>query len=280
MRIIKMTDLCHLSKGINRIYLLFPKMMKLLNKRTRCILVCCISTLLCFSQTDNEAKRIVNKAEDKMRGNSSFAEMTIQIVRPTWQREMKMKTWSKGKKNALILIVAPQKDKGTVFLKRNKEVWNYLPSIERNIKLPPSMMSQSWMGTDFTNDDLVKEASAADDYTHALLGDSTIEGRSCYKILMKPTPEASVVWGKVLVWIDKKDYIQLRGEFYDEENILVNVMIGTDIKELGGRLLPCKIEMIPLDKKGNKTIMIYEQLKFDIPIQDEFFSTQNMKKAK
>jgi outer membrane lipoprotein-sorting protein len=230
-----------------------------------------------LAQTENTAKAIVEKAEDKMRGNSSYAEMTIKIVRPTWERELKMKTWSKGKKNALIVITSPQKDKGTVFLKRDKEVWNYLPSIERNIKLPPSMMSQSWMGTDFTNDDLVKEASAADDYSHLLIGDTVLHGRSCYKILMKPTPEASVVWGKVLVWIDKKDYLQLRSEFYDEENVFVNIMTGSDIKELGGRLLPTKLEMIPLDKKGNKTIMTYEQLKFDIPLKDEFFSTQNMK---
>lgn len=229
-------------------------------------------------QTD--AKAIVQKAEDKMRGNSSFAEMTIKIVRPTWQREMKMKAWSKGKKRSLVYITSPQKDKGTVFLKRDKEVWNYIPSIERNIKLPPSMMSQSWMGTDFTNDDLVKEASATDDYTHTLEGDTIIDGRNCYKIIMKPNPNASVVWGKVIVWIDKKDYLQLRSEFYDEENILVSVMIASDVKELGGRLLPTKVEMIPMDKKGNMTVMIYEQLKFDFPIDDTFFSTQNMKQVK
>ncbi len=238
-----------------------------------------LCSVFIYSQTENSAKAIVEKAEDKMRGNSSYAEMTVKIVRPTWEREMKMKTWSKGKKNALIYITSPQKDKGTVFLKRNKEVWNYLPSIERNIKLPPSMMSQSWMGTDFTNDDLVKEASAADDYTHSLIGDTVLQARPCYKILMVPTAEASVVWGKVLVWIDKKDYMQLRSEFYDEENVLINIMTGSDIKELGGRLLPTKMEMIPVDKKGNKTIMIYEQLKFDVPINDEFFSTQNMKKV-
>jgi outer membrane lipoprotein-sorting protein len=233
---------------------------------------------LIFGQPD--AKAIVQRAEDKMRGNSSYAEMTIKIVRPTWQREMKMKTWSKGKKQALVYITAPQKDKGTVFLKRDKEVWNYIPSIERNIKLPPSMMSQSWMGTDFTNDDLVKEASAADDYTHSYLKDSLIDGRECYKIQMKPNPDASVVWGKVYVWIDKKDYMQLRAEFYDEENMIVNVMIGSEIKSLGGRLLPSKMEMIPVDKKGNKTIMTYDDLKFDVPVNDQFFSTQNIKQVK
>ncbi len=215
-----------------------------------------------------------------MRGNSSFAEVTIKIVRPTWEREMKMKTWSKGRKHSLIYVVSPQKDKGTVFLKRDKEVWNYIPSIERNIKLPPSMMSQSWMGTDFTNDDLVKEASAEDDYSHQLLGDSVIDGRTCHKILMIPNADASVVWSKVLVWIDKKDYLQLRAEFYDEDNSMVNVMMAGDIKLLGGRLLPAKMEMIPMDKKGHKTILIYDQLKFDIALDESFFTTQNMKMVK
>ena len=96
---------------------------------------------------------------------------------------------------------------------------------------------------------------------------------------MKPTPESSVVWGKVLVWIDKKDYMQLRVEFYDEENVLVNIMLGSDIKEIGGRILPSKMEMIPVEKKGNKTVMIYNKLNFDPPLKDDFFSTQNMKKV-
>ena len=242
------------------------------------ILIFLLAALAGWTQETKDAKWIVDKSEDKMRGNSSYAEMTIQIIRPSWQREMKMKTWSKGRKEAIILITAPQKDKGTVFLKRDKEVWNYIPSIERNIKLPPSMMSQSWMGTDFTNDDLVKEASAADDFTHELSGDSVLLGRPCYKILMRPKPEASVVWGKIIIWIDKKDYLQLRSEFYDEENTLINIMTGSEIKMLGGRLLPSKMEMVPVDKKGNKTIMIYEQLKFDIPVKEDFFTTQNMKK--
>ena len=228
----------------------------------------------------NNAKEIVRKADEKMRGKTSKAEMTIQIVRPTWTREIKMKTWTKGTNFAFLLVTAPIKEKGIVYLKKVKEVWNWIPSIERTIKLPPSMMSQSWMGTDFTNDDLVKESSVVEDYTHELLADTTIDSRSCYKILMKPTPDASVVWGKVIVWIDKKDYLELRAEFYDEENVLVNIMVASDIKMMDGWLLPTKIEMIPVDKKGNKTVMIYEQLKFDIPMDETFFSTQNMKQLK
>lgn len=252
--------------------------MKFVFKNILLFLLLCSSTELLWAQSD--AKQIIKRAEDKMRGNTSCAVITIKIIRPTWQREMRLKAWSKGKKQSLILIESPSKDKGTTFLKRDKEVWNYMPSIERNIKLPPSMMSQSWMGTDFTNDDLVKEANAEDDYTHELLGDSVIDGRACFYIRMKPNPTASVTWDKLMVWIDKKDEIQLRTEFYDEDNNIVSLMIASDIKLIGGRMLPSKIEMIPSDKKGNKTVMIYEQLKFDLPLDDNFFSVQNMKQVK
>lgn len=233
-----------------------------------------------YMQSTTDAKEIVRKAEDKMRGNTSISVITIQTVRPTWTREMKVKAWTKGTQYALILVTSPQREQGNVFLKREKEVWNWVPSIERVVKLPPSMMSQSWMGTDFTNDDLVKESSVTDDYTHKLLGDSVVDGRNCYRIQMIPKPDAAIVWGKVIAWIDKKDYLQLRTEFYDEDGTLVNVMRSSEIKLLGGKLLPSKIEMLPQDKQGNKTVLIYESLQFDTPIEDNFFSIQNMKTVK
>jgi outer membrane lipoprotein-sorting protein len=168
------------------------------------------------------------------------------------------------------------KDKGIVYLKRKREVWNWVPAIERNIKLPPSMMSQSWMGTDFTNDDLVKEASIVEDYDHTIVKDTVIDERSCYMIQMLPKPQSSVVWGKVLLWIDKKDFIMMHAEYFDEDGKLVNTMRGLDIKMLGGKLLPSKMEMVPADKKGNKTVLIYNSLEFDKNIDDNMFTTQHM----
>lgn len=215
-----------------------------------------------------------------MRGKTSQAEMIIQTIRPTWTRELKLKTWTKGTTYTMILITSPVKEKGTVFLKSGKEVWNWVPSIERVIKLPPSMMTQSWMGTDFTNDDLVKESSIVDDYTHSFAGDSVIQGRDCFKIKLVPKPEAAVVWGMIMVWIDKKDYLQMRAEFYNEDNELVSTMQSYDVKMMGNRLLPAKVEMIPADKKGEKTIMIYNNIVFDQPIDDGFFTAQYMKKVK
>ncbi len=233
-----------------------------------------------FKAAGPNADEIIKKADEKARGLTSYTELTIQVVRPTWKREMTLKTWSKGNKLALIMVTAPARDKGTVSLKRNKEVWNWMPSIERTVKLPPSMMMQSWMGTDFTNDDLVKESSVVYDYSHTLVGDSVIEGRDCYKILLKPNPDAAVVWGKVISYIDKKDFMQMRLEQYDEDGYLVNIMAGSEPKMLGGKLLPSRVEMIPVDKPGQKTVMIYTTMKFDEVYDDNFFTVQNMNRIK
>ncbi len=241
--------------------------------------------LVCFSTclhniSGQDAKEIVRTADDRAKGKTSVATMTIQTIRPTWTREMSVKTWSKGNDLVMILINAPAKEKGVVYLKRKKEVWNWIPSIERNIKLSPSMMGQSWMGTDFTNDDLVKEASIIEDYNHSIVGDTVIEGRSCYKIKMLPKPSSAVVWGKVLMCIDKKDFLMLHVTYFDEDGELVNTMYTGDIKMLGGRLLPARMEMVPADKKGQKTVLIYNALTFDKPIDDAFFTTQNMPTVK
>ena len=232
-----------------------------------------------FAYAQN-AKEIVTKAEDNIKGLSSVTEMTILIKRPTWTRSMSMKGWTKGEQYSMIVVTAPAKDAGTVFLKRVKEIWNWLPNIERVVKLPPSMMSQSWMGTDLTNDDLVKASSRIDDYAHKIVGDSVIEGRKCWKIEMIPLASAAVVWSKVNMWIDQKDYLELRLEFFDEDNKLVNVMQGSDIRTIGGRVMPAKLEMIPVQKKGQETIITYNSAIFNQPISVDFFTTQNMRKAK
>lgn len=223
-----------------------------------------------------DAGEIVKKADERAKGKTSVSSITIQTVRPKYTREMTVKSWTKGNDWVMILVTAPVKDKGVAYLKRKKEVWNWIPSIERNIKLPPSMMSQSWMGTDFTNDDLVKEASIVEDYNHTIIGDTTIEGRICYKIQMLPKPAAAVVWGKLLMCIDKKDYLMLHVEYFDEDGKLINTMHAGDVKMLGGKLLPARMEMIPADKKGNKTVLVYNTLLFDKPIEDGFFITQHM----
>lgn len=225
-----------------------------------------------------DANEIVKKADQKMRGNTSQATVTMKIIRPTWSRTVSFQFWSKGTDFSMILITGPARDQGSAFLKRDKEIWNWVPRISRVVKLPPSMMMQSWMGSDFTNDDLIKESSIVTDYTHKIVGDSTIDGRDCYKILMIPKPGAAVVWGKVIIWISKKEYMELKVKYYDEDGNLVSTMETSDIKMLGGRLLPTHMEMIPADKKGHKTVLDYHSMTFNKPIPDRFFSLQNMKR--
>lgn len=226
------------------------------------------------------AKEIVQKADDKFRGKSSEGTMTMIIERPTWSRTVTMKSWSMGNEYSLIYITAPAKEKGQVFLKRESEMWNWVPNIERMIKLPPSMMMQSWMCSDFTNDDLVRESSIVTDYTHKIIGEETINGYESYKIELIPLPDAPVVWGKVLMWISKDEFYWLRSEFYDEDNILVNTETLSDIKKMDDRTMPTRMEMVPADEEGHKTIMIYDKIDFDVKIDESFFSQQNMKRVR
>lgn len=193
---------------------------------------------------------------------------------------MSVHTWMSGNDHAVILILSPAKDKGTVFLKRKKEVWNWLPTLERSIKLPPSMMTQSWMGTDFTNDDLVKESSIVEDYTHKLLGDTIVAGRESYLIELVPKADAAVVWGRIVVTVDKKDYLQLHSRFYDDDGMLVSTMSGFDVKLMDGRLIPTRLEMIPADKKNQKTEIIYNRILFNRPIPDNFFTLDKIRNLK
>lgn len=242
--------------------------------------ILCLIFLIGTSAFAQDAREIIKKSDDILRGTSLQADMTFKIIRPKYTREMNAKVWTKGTDYSLILIMSPVKDKGTAYLKRKKEVWSWLPTLERVIKLPPSMMSQSWMGTDFTNDDLVKESSTVDDYTHILLGSEIIDERDCYKIEMKPKPQTAVVWEKVLVWVDKKDYLQLKSEFYDEDGKLLNTLVGKDIKKMDDRHLPSRLEMTPADKPGQKTVIIYNSMLFNRPIKDNFFTSDNMKTVK
>jgi outer membrane lipoprotein-sorting protein len=203
----------------------------------------------------------------------------MQIVRPNWERSVSMKSWSLGEDYSLILITAPARDEGTSFLMRNNEIWNWLPDVNRTIKMPPSMMSQSWMGSDFSNNDLVRESSVITDYTYTLLEDETVDGYDCYKVEMIPKPDAPIVWARVVSYISKDEYLNLRAEYYDEDNTLVREMIGSEVKGLGGRLLPTKMEMIPVEEEGNKTVITYQDIEFNIDISEDFFSIQNMKRV-
>lgn len=224
------------------------------------------------------ATDIVRKADEKFNGEkSSYSVMSMTIIRPGWQRTIEFKSWTLGRDYALTLITSPAKEAGQSFLKRGSDMWNWNPTISRLIKLPPSMMSQGWMGSDYTNDDILRESSVVTDYTHNIIGEETIEGRLCYKIQMIAREDAAIVWGKQIQWIDKKDYLILKAELYDEDGYLVRTETGSDIRVMDGRTITSKIELVPEEEPNNKTIIVIREIKFNLPVEESFFSQQNMR---
>jgi len=227
------------------------------------------------------ATEIIRKADEKFNGEkSSLMVMSMTIIRPTWQRTVEFKNWTLEKEYALTLITAPARDAGQTFLKRGTEMWSWNPSISRLIKLPPSMMSQGWMGSDYTNDDILKESSVVTDYSHEITGEEIIGGRECYRIKMVAKEDAAVIWGHQTRWVDKKEFLVMKAELFDEDGVLVRTETGSDIKTMDGRVIQTKIELVPADEPGNKTVIVIKEIKFNIPLQETFFSQQNMKNVR
>ncbi|MEE4177175.1 MAG: outer membrane lipoprotein-sorting protein [Bacteroides sp.] len=226
------------------------------------------------------ATEIVRKADEKFNGEeSSYSLMAMTIIRPAWERTIEFKSWTLGKDHALALITAPAKEAGQTFLKRESEMWRWDPTISRLIKLPPSMMSQGWMGSDYTNDDILRESSIVKDYDHEIIGEERQGGRLCYKIRMTAREDASIVWGKQIQWIDKEEFLVLKAELYDEDGYLVRTETGSDIKVMDGRTITSRIELIPEEEPENRTIIEIREISFNIPLEESFFSQQNMQRV-
>lgn len=234
----------------------------------------CISSTVTLAQTPTE---IVEKSDQSMRGESSYSELTMRIIRPNWTRSMSMKSWTKDKSLSLVLVTAPAKDKGSATLKRDREMWNWIPNIERVIKIAPSMLGQSWMGSDFTNDDLINQSSIVVDYSHQLVREDTFDGVKVWVIDAIAKPDAPVVWSKVRLWVSQANFLQRKAEFYDEFDEKVSTMQSFDVRQLGGRMVATRMEMAPADKPGQKTEMITHAALFDFAIEDSFFSQNQMK---
>jgi outer membrane lipoprotein-sorting protein len=251
-----------------------------MNSRLAIIIILLIPgpvTKTLYAQTIN-ATDIIRKADEKINGEkSSYSVMSMTIIRPGWQRTVEFKSWTLGRDYALTLITAPPKEAGQTFLKRVSEMWSWNPSISRLIKLPPSMMAQGWMGSDYTNDDVLRESSVVTDYIHENVGEESMGGRLCYKIKMTAREDASIVWGKQIWWIDKKDFLVLKAELYDEDGYLVRTETGSDIKIMDGRMVTSSIELVPEEEPENKTHVEIREIKFNVPIEESFFSQQHMK---
>ena len=238
-----------------------------------------INTTFFITAKAQDARSLVEASFNYMRGNASVAIVQMTIHRPDWERNMTIKAWTKGQKESLFRIIAPPKDNGNGTLKKGREMWMYNPKINRVIKLPPSMMSQSWMGSDFSNNDLSKTDSILNDYTHTLTGTNNTDGKKVYIIKSIPKPEAPVVWGMQILEI-REDNIILSQEFFDEEFKSVKKMTGFQIQMLGGKLFPKVWKMQKTDAKDEYTELVYNELAFKGKLEDSLFTVSNLRNPK
>jgi outer membrane lipoprotein-sorting protein len=226
-----------------------------------------------FSLTahSEDARALIEAAVDYYRGSASVATVEMTIHRPGWERIMTIRTWTKGLKNSLFTVVAPPKDEGNSTLKRGTEMWTFNPKVNRVIKLPPSLMSQSWMGSDFSNNDLAKSDSILEDYVHTLMGTETHDGMKVFIIKSLPKPRAPVIWGMQILKV-REDHILLAEAFYDEDLKMVKAMTGTDIQVLGGKLFPKIWKMEKADTPDEYTLLDYKVLEFREDLPDRYFT--------
>jgi outer membrane lipoprotein-sorting protein len=224
------------------------------------------------------SQEILNRIDKMWRGESSIGAYQMKIKTSHWERKLRIKSWTKGLDYTLIRIEYPKKEKGVSTLKVENNLWNYLPKINRVVKVPSSLMMGSWMGSHFTNDDLVKESTLADDYHHSITFQGERAGQEVYEITLLPKEEAAVVWGKVIILVRKNDLIPLYEEFFDEKEKPVRKMTLTDVKMLGGRLLPTTMTVVPYDKPGEFTEVTYLEISFNMELPDTFFSLRNLKR--
>ncbi|MEQ8216388.1 MAG: outer membrane lipoprotein-sorting protein, partial [Smithellaceae bacterium] len=194
------------------------------------------------------------------------------------KRTLSLEFWSKGKDKSLIRILSPLKEKGTATLRAGNEIWNYLPKVNRVIKLPSSMMSASWMGSHFTNDDLVKESRFTDDYSCQITFQGPRKGENIIELSCIPKPDAPVVWGKVAIDVRHSDYLPIVMHYYDEKLRPARDMTFSQFKKMSGRTLPAVLTLVPIDKPQEKTVVIYDKITFDLSLNDDVFSIRNLQK--
>ena len=251
-------------------------------KITRILLIGAVVFICLWSMVNAQkklsAKEILDRVDDLFRGSSSHGKMSMTIKTTHWTRTLTAEIWSKGKDDSLIRILAPKKEEGTATLRAGNNIWNYLPKVNRVIKLPSSMMASSWMGSHFTNDDLVKESRMADDYTFEITFEGVRDNREVIEVTCYPKPEAAVVWGKILVRVDKKELLPTEILYYDEDMNLARTMIFSDIGELGDRRLPRVMKVIPADKPDEYTLVKYDEMDFNVNLSDSLFSIRNLQR--
>ncbi len=221
-----------------------------------------------------DLQELIRQVEQQYRGQSSHALVTMEVATENWQRTLEMESWSYERDYFITRILKPPKERGVSTLKVVREVWNYLPKIDRVIKVPPSMMGGAWMGSHITNDDIVKDNQIDEDYTFSILE----ETETVYRIECLPKQEAAVVWGKLVYEIEKARTLPLRVEYFDEEMEKVREITFDDVQTVSGRTIPLRMTVHPLDKPEEKTVLHYRDISFDVDVDQSYFSLRNLKR--
>ncbi len=246
----------------------------------KCFLVATLLVLTGLSASadtgDRDATDIVRDAINHWRGLSSQGAMTMTIHRPDWQRSMSMESWTQGEKRSLIRVTAPRKDRGNGTLMDNNNMWSFSPKINRVIKVPSSMMSQSWMGSDFSNNDISRSDEILEQYDHTLLSESEVDGYVTYEVESIPHEDAAVVWGKEVLVV-RSDNVLIEHRFYDQDGELVKALRTLQINEMGGRTVATQQRMEKVDAPDEWTEIIVDAIEFDVELSDKVFTLSNLR---
>ncbi|KPK83162.1 MAG: hypothetical protein AMS25_00730 [Gemmatimonas sp. SM23_52] len=249
--------------------------------RTRRLLAAFLLVLVPTAAHGQESARdIIDQVDRILRGESSHGIATMEVVTENWERSITMEVWSLGTEYALVRITAPRSEEGMATLKAGDDIWNYLPRVDRTIKIPASLMMGSWMGSHFTNDDIVKESRLIEDYDIDYSFEGERDGVEVWEFLLTPKPEAAVVWGRIEYQVRKHDLMPTWARYYDEDGELVRTLTFSDFRVMSGRLVPAVMDLRPQDKPGERTKVRYGSLEFDIDIGRSFFSLRALRSVR
>lgn len=240
------------------------------------LLVLVLSTAGTALADSLDVKALISRIDSLYRAESSYSELKMEIITPHWERTLTMKAWTEGLDKTFIRILSPAKERGVGTLRIENEMWNYLPKTNKVIKVPPSMMMSSWMGSDFTNDDLVKEFSLFEDYTYELTEPEDPVDSLVY-VSCIPLPERPIVWGNIVIAARRADTIPVWQKYYDEDGKLMRLMEYSDVTVFDGRKVPAVMTMIPQDEEGHRTTMRYKELEFNVDVSEGIFTLRRLR---
>ncbi len=228
------------------------------------------------SAQERDASDIIRDAIDHWRGVSSYSEIQMVIHRPDWERSMTMQAWTKGDDRSLVRVIEPRKDRGNGTLTDDNKMWTYSPKINRVIKVPSSMMGQSWMGSDFSNKDVARADDIVDQYDHTILAETDEDGVTVFEIESSPHEEAAVVWGREVLRI-REDHVVLSHAFYDQDGELVKTLKSLEIAEMGGRTIASRQRMVKVDEPDEWTEIAVNDVQYELELKDSLFTISNLR---